>query len=79
MRFGNFCHFSAKLKLFVSGSLWFQFCCHFGPKIKSGHICHKILQFCSFSQGQIRSYLSDKIWYLFIKKMIILPLRKMTN
>ncbi|MFS7999041.1 hypothetical protein Hanom_Chr12g01161321 [Helianthus anomalus] len=35
--FGQFCHFSPKLKLFASWSLWFQFYCHFGPKIKSGH------------------------------------------
>ncbi|MFS7915961.1 hypothetical protein Hanom_Chr02g00171511 [Helianthus anomalus] len=38
LRFGHFCHFSPKLKHFVSGSLWFQFYCHFGPKVKSDHI-----------------------------------------
>ncbi|MFS7955143.1 hypothetical protein Hanom_Chr07g00639171 [Helianthus anomalus] len=39
MRFSHFCHFSLKLKPFASGSLWFQFYCHFGPKMKSGYIC----------------------------------------
>ncbi|MFS7908609.1 hypothetical protein Hanom_Chr01g00085151 [Helianthus anomalus] len=34
LRFGQFCHFSPNLKLFISGSTWFHFCCHFGPKIK---------------------------------------------
>ncbi|MFS7943518.1 hypothetical protein Hanom_Chr06g00501201 [Helianthus anomalus] len=33
LRFGQFCHFSPNLKPFASGYLWFQFCCHFGPKI----------------------------------------------
>ncbi|MFS8003475.1 hypothetical protein Hanom_Chr13g01214431 [Helianthus anomalus] len=37
--FGYFCHFSSELKPFASGSLWFQFYCHFGQKMKSGHIC----------------------------------------
>ncbi|MFS7915626.1 putative short-chain dehydrogenase/reductase SDR, NAD(P)-binding domain superfamily [Helianthus anomalus] len=39
MWFGQFCQFSLKLKLFASGSLWFQFYYHFGPKMKSCHIC----------------------------------------
>ncbi|MFS8006927.1 hypothetical protein Hanom_Chr14g01254961 [Helianthus anomalus] len=49
--FGQFCHFSPKLKLFASGSLWFQFYCHFGPKMKSDHIC--LIKSCilSFSAG----------------------------
>ncbi|MFS7994247.1 hypothetical protein Hanom_Chr12g01103601 [Helianthus anomalus] len=38
MRFDHFYHFSQKLKPFASGSLWFQFYYHFGPKVKSGHI-----------------------------------------
>ncbi|MFS8022002.1 hypothetical protein Hanom_Chr16g01434291 [Helianthus anomalus] len=46
MWFAQFCHFSAKLKLFASGSLWFQFYCHFGPKMKSGHIC--LIKSCYF-------------------------------
>ncbi|MFS7955673.1 hypothetical protein Hanom_Chr07g00645401 [Helianthus anomalus] len=33
LRFGHFCHFSPNLKPFASGSLWFHFNCHFGPKI----------------------------------------------
>ncbi|MFS7951850.1 hypothetical protein Hanom_Chr07g00600061 [Helianthus anomalus] len=44
--FGQFCHFSPKLKLFASGSLWFQFYCHFRPKMKSGHIC--LIKSCYF-------------------------------
>ncbi|MFS8033944.1 hypothetical protein Hanom_Chr17g01575471 [Helianthus anomalus] len=69
MWFGHFCHFSPKLKLFASGSLWFQFYCHFGPKMKSDHISLiKSCNFVIFLRGQIRSYLSYKIWYLFIKK-----------
>ncbi|KAF5795946.1 hypothetical protein HanXRQr2_Chr08g0345611 [Helianthus annuus] len=36
--FGQFCHFSPNLKVFVSGSLWFYFYCHFGPKVKSCQI-----------------------------------------
>ncbi|MFS7907247.1 hypothetical protein Hanom_Chr01g00069021 [Helianthus anomalus] len=39
LRFGHFCHFSPKLKLFESVFPSFQFYCHFGPKVKSGHIC----------------------------------------
>ncbi|MFS7950418.1 hypothetical protein Hanom_Chr07g00582961 [Helianthus anomalus] len=39
LRFGHFCHFSTKLKLFTFRSLWFHFYCHFGPKVKSCHIC----------------------------------------
>ncbi|MFS8001680.1 putative transcription factor C2C2-YABBY family [Helianthus anomalus] len=38
LRFGQFCHFSPNLKPFNSESLWFQFCCHFGPKVKSAQI-----------------------------------------
>ncbi|MFS8014109.1 hypothetical protein Hanom_Chr15g01340751 [Helianthus anomalus] len=38
LRFDHFCRFSTKLKSFESGYLWFQFCCHFHPKAKSGHI-----------------------------------------
>ncbi|MFS7907591.1 hypothetical protein Hanom_Chr01g00073141 [Helianthus anomalus] len=38
MRFDYFFHFSSKLKPFKSGSLWFYFYCHFGPKIKSADI-----------------------------------------
>ncbi|MFS7975421.1 hypothetical protein Hanom_Chr10g00880431 [Helianthus anomalus] len=38
MKFGQFCHFSPNLKPFVSRSMWFQFCCHFGSKVKSGQI-----------------------------------------
>ncbi|MFS7970956.1 hypothetical protein Hanom_Chr09g00827001 [Helianthus anomalus] len=53
LRFGHFCHFSPKLKLFVSGSLWFQFYCHFGPKMESGHICLiKSCNFDIFSRGK---------------------------
>ncbi|MFS8028638.1 hypothetical protein Hanom_Chr16g01512831 [Helianthus anomalus] len=44
--FGYFCHFSLKLKPFVSGSPWFQFYCHFGPKMKSGHTC--LIKSCNF-------------------------------
>ncbi|MFS7951615.1 hypothetical protein Hanom_Chr07g00597201 [Helianthus anomalus] len=36
--FGYFCHFSSKLKHFESGSLCFQFCCYFHPKVKSSQI-----------------------------------------
>ncbi|KAJ0579410.1 putative alpha/Beta hydrolase [Helianthus annuus] len=38
LRFDHFCHFSSKLKPFEfeSGSLWFQLCCHFHQKAKSG-------------------------------------------
>ncbi|MFS7972131.1 hypothetical protein Hanom_Chr09g00841151 [Helianthus anomalus] len=46
LRFGHFCHFSLKLKLFASGSLWFQFYCHFGPKMKSDHIY--LIKSCNF-------------------------------
>ncbi|MFS7978784.1 hypothetical protein Hanom_Chr10g00919501 [Helianthus anomalus] len=38
LRFGHFCRFSSKLKSFESGSLWFQFSCHFNLKIKSTQI-----------------------------------------
>ncbi|MFS8030635.1 hypothetical protein Hanom_Chr17g01536341 [Helianthus anomalus] len=37
MSFGQFCHFSPNFKDFISGS-WFQFCCHFGPKVKLDQI-----------------------------------------
>ncbi|MFS7970122.1 hypothetical protein Hanom_Chr09g00817291 [Helianthus anomalus] len=52
--FGQFCHYSPKLKLFVSGSLWFQFYCHFGPKMKSSHICLiKSCYFVIFCRGKM--------------------------
>ncbi|MFS7946807.1 hypothetical protein Hanom_Chr06g00540621 [Helianthus anomalus] len=52
--FGHFCHFSPKIKLFVSRSLWFQFYCHFGPKMKSGHICLiKSCYFVLFRRGKM--------------------------
>ncbi|MFS7939271.1 hypothetical protein Hanom_Chr05g00449741 [Helianthus anomalus] len=38
LRFSHFYHFSPKLKPFESGSLWFQFCCHFHPKAKLSQI-----------------------------------------
>ncbi|MFS7989587.1 hypothetical protein Hanom_Chr11g01048691 [Helianthus anomalus] len=67
LRFGNFCYFSPKLKLFSSGSLWFKFYCHFSPKMKSGHTCLiKSCNFVIFLRG--KSYFFYKIWYLFIKK-----------
>ncbi|MFS8030466.1 hypothetical protein Hanom_Chr17g01534401 [Helianthus anomalus] len=50
LRFGHFCHFSPKLKLFASGSLWFQFCCHFDPKARSAEISQKNPIFCPFPQ-----------------------------
>ncbi|MFS8024226.1 hypothetical protein Hanom_Chr16g01460721 [Helianthus anomalus] len=31
LSFGHLYHFSLNLKPFASGSLWFQFYCHFGP------------------------------------------------
>ncbi|MFS7940607.1 putative protein kinase RLK-Pelle-DLSV family [Helianthus anomalus] len=34
--FGHFCHFMPKMKLFVSGSLMFYFCCHFHPNCEMG-------------------------------------------
>ncbi|MFS7959865.1 hypothetical protein Hanom_Chr08g00696151 [Helianthus anomalus] len=46
LRFDHFSHFSPKLKPFASGSLWFQFYCYFGPKMKSGHIC--LIKPCNF-------------------------------
>ncbi|MFS8000097.1 hypothetical protein Hanom_Chr12g01174371 [Helianthus anomalus] len=46
MRFGHFYQFSSKFKSFASGSLWFHFYCHFGPKVKSGHIC--LIKYCYF-------------------------------
>ncbi|MFS7921664.1 hypothetical protein Hanom_Chr03g00239641 [Helianthus anomalus] len=55
--FGHFYHFSIKLKLFVSGSL-FQFCCHFGSKMKSGHICLiKSCYFVFFCRGKMIIFL----------------------
>ncbi|KAJ0886847.1 hypothetical protein HanRHA438_Chr09g0384061 [Helianthus annuus] len=52
MRFGQFYHFSSNLKLFASGSLWFQFYCHFGPNLKSGQISKKKkLVFVLFLRG----------------------------
>ncbi|MFS7932496.1 hypothetical protein Hanom_Chr04g00368531 [Helianthus anomalus] len=48
MRFGHFWHFSPKLKHFTSGSLWFQFCCHFHPKSKSGQIVQSTSSFFFF-------------------------------
>ncbi|MFS7998996.1 hypothetical protein Hanom_Chr12g01160751 [Helianthus anomalus] len=52
--FGQFCHFSAKLKFFASVSLWFQFYCHFGLKMKSGHICLiKSCYFIIFHRGKM--------------------------
>ncbi|MFS7971776.1 hypothetical protein Hanom_Chr09g00836861 [Helianthus anomalus] len=41
MMFEQFCHFSLNLKAFKSGSLLFQFCCHFGPISKSAQIVQK--------------------------------------
>ncbi|KAJ0942685.1 hypothetical protein HanPSC8_Chr03g0094891 [Helianthus annuus] len=41
------------LKPVTSGSLLFHFCCHFGPKIKSGQISKKnpvILSFSSWAK-----------------------------
>ncbi|MFS7921609.1 hypothetical protein Hanom_Chr03g00239001 [Helianthus anomalus] len=50
MRFGHFYRFSSKLKPFESGSLWFQFCCHFHSRAKSGQIYQLISDFfLSFS------------------------------
>ncbi|MFS8009843.1 hypothetical protein Hanom_Chr14g01290131 [Helianthus anomalus] len=46
MRFGHFWHFNLKLKPFAFGSLWFQFYCHFDPKVKSGYIC--LIKSCYF-------------------------------
>ncbi|MFS7944527.1 hypothetical protein Hanom_Chr06g00513201 [Helianthus anomalus] len=37
LRFGQFCHFSSNLKLFVSGPCVY-FYCHFGPKVNSCQI-----------------------------------------
>ncbi|MFS7955451.1 hypothetical protein Hanom_Chr07g00642831 [Helianthus anomalus] len=42
----RFAHFSRKLKSFASGSLWSQFYCHFGSKMKLGHIC--LIKACNF-------------------------------
>ncbi|MFS8004012.1 hypothetical protein Hanom_Chr13g01220611 [Helianthus anomalus] len=54
LRFDHFCHFSLKLKPFVSGSLWFQFYCHFGPKVKSDHIyLIKLCYFVLFHRGKM--------------------------
>ncbi|MFS7964173.1 hypothetical protein Hanom_Chr08g00747101 [Helianthus anomalus] len=54
MMFGYFYHFSAKLKPFKSGSLWFQFYCHFGPKVKFVHICLiKSWYFVIFLRGKM--------------------------
>ncbi|MFS8029854.1 hypothetical protein Hanom_Chr17g01527211 [Helianthus anomalus] len=54
MWFGQFYYFSPKLKLFASGSLWFQFYCHFGPKKKSVHICLiKSCYFVIFRRGKM--------------------------
>ncbi|MFS7966037.1 hypothetical protein Hanom_Chr16g01439471 [Helianthus anomalus] len=46
LKFGHFCHYSPKLKSFVSLFLWFQYYCHFGPKVKSDHIC--LIRSCYF-------------------------------
>ncbi|MFS7974989.1 hypothetical protein Hanom_Chr10g00875241 [Helianthus anomalus] len=55
-RFGHFCHFSLKLKHFESGSLWFQFGCHFHPKSESVQIFQVtssfFVFFISFNKGQ---------------------------
>ncbi|MFS7982666.1 hypothetical protein Hanom_Chr10g00965481 [Helianthus anomalus] len=51
---GHFCQFSSKLKLFASGSMCFQFYCHFGPKMKSVHICLiKSCYFVLFRRGKM--------------------------
>ncbi|MFS7980821.1 hypothetical protein Hanom_Chr10g00943711 [Helianthus anomalus] len=58
LRFGQFCHFSPKLKLFAFGSLWFQFYCYFGPKMKSGHIyLIKSCYFVIFRRGKMIIFL----------------------
>ncbi|MFS7987095.1 hypothetical protein Hanom_Chr11g01018341 [Helianthus anomalus] len=52
--FGQFCHFSQNLKVFVYRSLWFQFYCHFGQKVKSGHISQiKSCYFVIFLRGKM--------------------------
>ncbi|MFS7999477.1 hypothetical protein Hanom_Chr12g01166631 [Helianthus anomalus] len=48
LRFGHFCHFSSKLKPFESGSLWFQFCCHFHLKSQYGQIFQLTFSFFFF-------------------------------
>ncbi|MFS8022833.1 hypothetical protein Hanom_Chr16g01444131 [Helianthus anomalus] len=55
--FGHFCHFSSKLKFFKSGSMWFYFYCHFGPKMKSSDIwLIKSCYFVIFLKGKMTKY-----------------------
>ncbi|MFS7963037.1 hypothetical protein Hanom_Chr08g00733451 [Helianthus anomalus] len=52
--FLRFSHFISKLKTFISGSLWFEFYCHFGRKMKSSYICLiKSFHFVIFFGGKI--------------------------
>ncbi|MFS7967657.1 hypothetical protein Hanom_Chr09g00788291 [Helianthus anomalus] len=54
LRFGHFFHYNPKLKPFAPGSPWFRFYCHFGPKVKSGHICRiKSCYFILFLRGKM--------------------------
>ncbi|MFS7914277.1 hypothetical protein Hanom_Chr02g00151511 [Helianthus anomalus] len=47
-------HFSPKLKSFASESMWFQFYCHFGSKVKLCHISQiKSYYFVVFPKGKI--------------------------
>ncbi|MFS7958621.1 hypothetical protein Hanom_Chr07g00680881 [Helianthus anomalus] len=57
LRFGHFCHFSSNLKPFASGSMWFHFCCHFGPKAKSAQISKKNLVFFVLFLNLVRGIL----------------------
>ncbi|MFS7990364.1 hypothetical protein Hanom_Chr11g01058031 [Helianthus anomalus] len=50
----HFCHFSLNLKPFIFRSLWFQFYCYFGPKIKSVLVCLiKPFYFVIFLKGKM--------------------------
>ncbi|MFS8002447.1 hypothetical protein Hanom_Chr13g01202171 [Helianthus anomalus] len=69
MSFGHIFHFSSKLKSFASGSLWFEFYCHFRLKVKSDYIyLIKCCYFVIFLMGKM-------IILIFIKKVkeYILP------
>ncbi|MFS7982004.1 hypothetical protein Hanom_Chr10g00957651 [Helianthus anomalus] len=66
LRFVYFCHFIPKLISFASGSLWFQFYFHFGPKVKSGHIYFiKSCYFVLYLRGKM------VISYLFYLKLLL--------
>ncbi|MFS8027276.1 hypothetical protein Hanom_Chr16g01496791 [Helianthus anomalus] len=54
LSFGHFSHFNPNLKHFVSGSMWFQFYCHFDLKVKSCHIyLIKSYYFVLFLRGKM--------------------------